>query len=768
MASAVPGSRMGGYGAPPMTSTGQRAGETGRPMTSISGTGFRSSNPNPESFDFVGSGVQRGPAPPLAEIADNGPEAKAKVMEKLVNKLLEESAAASIESDNNDYSLAYEKADAAVKKERQLCKHREMHNLMDQINLDLTYAVCFNMALVHEKREMYSEAINTYGIIVKNKQYSNSGRLRVNIGNLYFKQKQFLQAVRMYRIALDQLQDNQNKDLRLKIQTNIGKALIRAGQYREASEAFAEVLSSGHEDLSAAFNLVVCRYAIGKVEDMQAAFKQMLNIPVEDPVDDDDDDDEHAQVEKRKDPLTKYLLKKRARAMKMIQTASQLLAPIISKENWEEGYDWVIANLQQRYPNISSEIEIQKAVTYLKVKRFKEAITMLKAFEKRDRKLMAKAATNLSFLYFLDGPDTKSAVKYADMAVKNQRYNAKALVNKGNCCFALNDLERAKEVYLEAIGVESDCIEAIYNLGLVNKQMGTLKESLQAFEKLHSIVPKSPTVIYNIAHLHEMMGNFRAAAKWFNILITRVPTDPGILYRLGQICGKDEDETNAFHYHLESHKFYPVNLDVISWLGVWFVKNQIYEKAISFFEQATRVQPDEVKWKLMVTSCYRRMGNYQKALELYQDIHKQYPQNLECLRYLVAICKDLGTKHVEYQRELTRLERVNMQHTMVAGGGRTFAQFGGEQPAAPAPARRGAPQVEAPAANFQNFPAGGGGGEPQQQQRQQQQQQQPPQRQPQQQPPPAAKAPQGPAEDVDSADDWAISDEEELPGFNDD
>ena len=471
---------VGGYGAPPMTSTGQRAGDNGRPMTSINGTGYSSSNPNPNNaFDFTGTGVDRGPAPPLAEIADNGPEAKAKVMERLVNKLLEESAAASLPDENNDYSLAYEKADAAVKKERQLCKHREMHNLMDQINLDLTYAVCFNMALVHEKREMYSEAINTYGLIVKNKQYSNSGRLRVNIGNLYFKQKQFLQAVRMYRIALDQLQDNQNKDLRLKIQTNIGKALIRAGQYREASEAFTEVLSSGHEDLSAAFNLVVCRYAIGKVEEMQSAFKQMLNIPVEDPVDDDDDDDAHAQVEKRKDPLTKYLLKKRARCMKMIQTASQLLAPVISKDNWEEGYDWVIVNLQQRYPNISSELEIQKAVTYLKMKRFKEAITMLKAFEKRDRRLMAKAATNLSFLYFLDGPDTKSAVKYADMAVKNQRYNAKALVNRGNCCFAMNDLERAKEVYLEAIGVESDCIEAIYNLGLINKQMGTLKEALQ-------------------------------------------------------------------------------------------------------------------------------------------------------------------------------------------------------------------------------------------------------------------------------------------------
>lgn len=38
----------------------------------------------------------------------------------------------------------------------------------------------------------------------------------------------------------------------------------------------------------------------------------------------------------------------------------------------------------------------------------------------------------------------------------------------------------------------------------------------------------------------------------------------------------------------------------------------------------------KVKWRLMVTSCYRRMGNYQKALELYEKIHSDYPDNLEC------------------------------------------------------------------------------------------------------------------------------------------
>lgn len=37
-----------------------------------------------------------------------------------------------------------------------------------------------------------------------------------------------------------------------------------------------------------------------------------------------------------------------------------------------------------------------------------------------------------------------------------------------------------------------------------------------------------------------------------------------------------------------------MSLDVISWLGVWYVKSELYEKAIHFFERASQIQPDEV------------------------------------------------------------------------------------------------------------------------------------------------------------------------------
>lgn len=83
---------------------------------------------------------------------------------------------------------------------------------------------------------------------------------------------------------------------------------------------------------------------------------------------------------------------------------------------------------------------------------------------------MARVATNISFLYFLEC-DYKNAEKYADMAITYDRYHAKALVNRGNCLYMKNDFLRAKEQYLEAIGVEADCIEALYNLAFVNKKL---------------------------------------------------------------------------------------------------------------------------------------------------------------------------------------------------------------------------------------------------------------------------------------------------------
>ena len=79
------------------------------------------------------------------------------------------------------------------------------------------------------------------------------------------------------------------------------------------------------------------------------------------------------------------------------------------------------------------------------------------------------------------------------------------------------DFLRAKEQYLEAIGVEADCVEALYNLAFVNKKLNMFVEALQALEKLQTIISHVPEVIFQIANIHELMGNIKQALKWYQV-----------------------------------------------------------------------------------------------------------------------------------------------------------------------------------------------------------------------------------------------------------
>jgi intraflagellar transport protein 88 len=74
------------------------------------------------------------------------------------------------------------------------------------------------------------------------------------------------------------------------------------------------------------------------------------------------------------------------------------------------------------YANLAHDLEIQKALVYLKAKNFNMAIETLKDFERRDVKVASSAATNLSFLYFLEN-DLKNSNKYADLSLAADKYN---------------------------------------------------------------------------------------------------------------------------------------------------------------------------------------------------------------------------------------------------------------------------------------------------------------------------------------------------------
>merc|ERR1719379_953013 len=215
-------------------------------------------------------------AKPLEKKAPLTPEEKLRALEKEIHRLVEESA---ITREQGNLREALEKAKEAGKKERQLCRLREQQGLLDQLNVDLTYAVCLNLAIQHQANGNDNEALTIYTQIVKNKQYPFSGRFRVNIGNIYFKQEKWTGAIKMYRMALDQI-PNDVQAIRFKIMRNIGHAFFKMHQFPDAIDAYENLLIHGaqHLDFMTGFNLVLCYYALGDKDKMKSGFTKLLNI----------------------------------------------------------------------------------------------------------------------------------------------------------------------------------------------------------------------------------------------------------------------------------------------------------------------------------------------------------------------------------------------------------------------------------------------------------------------------------------------------------
>ncbi|XP_051259558.1 intraflagellar transport protein 88 homolog isoform X8 [Dicentrarchus labrax] len=639
-----------------------------RPMTAVRAAGYTSSLTRGSNFDPLGQ--SKGPAPPLEAKNEDTPEEKIKILEKKVNDLIEESCMA---QSMGALQLALEKAKEAGRKERALVRQREQSGNADHINLDLTYSVLLNLANQYANNEMYPEALNSYQVIVKNKMFSNAGRMKVNMANIYVKQKNYPKAIKFYRMALDQI-SNAHKEMRIKIMQNIGVVFVRMGQYSDAITSFEHIMSES-PNIKTGFNLILCYYAIGDRDRMKKAFQKLISVPLG--IDDEDkyipsndDTSSNMIIEAIKnDKLHQMERDLKVLAEKYIMTAAKLIAPAI-ENSFASGFDWCVDMVKSsQYVELANDLEINKAITYLRQKDFNQAVETLKTFEKKDSRVKSAAATNLSFLYFLE-KDYDQADRYADLAMNADRYNPAALINKGNTVFVKQDYEKAAEFYKEALRNDSSCTEALYNLGLTYKKLNRLEEALDCFLKLHAILRNSAQVMYQLANLYELLEEPQQAIEWLMQVISVTPTDPQALAKLGELHDGEGDKSQAFQHYYESFRYFPSNIDVIEWLGAYYIETQFCEKAIQYFERATLIQPTQVKWQLMVASCYRRSGNYQKALETYKDIHRKFPENVECLRFLVRLCTDMGLKEVqEYATKLKKVEKMKeMREQRVKSG----------------------------------------------------------------------------------------------------
>ncbi|CAF1310006.1 unnamed protein product [Adineta steineri] len=625
-----------------------------RPTTAIQGAGFSA---GPGAFGSYVAVSAAGPNP--FEKKEESNEEKARKIEKSIIDLVNESCLA---YEKNDSKTALEKAEEAVRNEKSLTRYCEEQSITES-DINLQGFVTLHCANMYTKCGMNTEAINQYNIILKNKLIPAHSRIRINMGNILLQSKQYVKALKMFRMALDQVSE-QNSDLKLKIRENIAATHIIMGQYGEAAQTYESIVQE-RANYRVCFNLLLCYHTLNQRDKTRSAFTDLLKIPFINSEDDYlvsmDKENKHANLVLeaiRDDRLRQYERKRRRFAEHVIITAAKLIGNNSDGE-FVGGYEWCIEQVRaSSYIELASGLEIQKAIAYLREDNFVKAIATLKEFEKAEAKLASAAATNLSFLYFLE-KDLNNAHKYADLALKSDKFNPASLTNKGNCCYAQEDYDKAQYYYEEALNIDAGSVEALHNLILTlikSRQFQRVKDYLH---KYTIIQPDNSQVFCLMAQVLQQTNDIDQAKSWYLQALSIHRTDGYLHRRIGELIDGQSNKSDALQYYFDAYRHNPCDIKTLEWLASYYIETQYPEKAVEFCQQAALVRPGEIKWHLMVASCYRRAGDYTAALEKYKWIHQHFPEDTDCIQFLIKISTDLGLHDREmYENELKKVNKL--------------------------------------------------------------------------------------------------------------
>lgn len=168
------------------------------------------------------------------------------------------------------------------------------------------------------------------------------------MGNIYFEQKRFDQALKMFNMALDST-TQQNKEMKMKIKKNVALVLVKQKKFGKAIEIYEDIINE-LPDFDVGFNLIVCLYALGEKEKMRTMFERLLLIPI--PGMDEEEQEELLQMQNKLDkpigevdPLKSYLKNKKKEALGYISQAAKLVAPFV-EHSIINGFDYVCQALK--------------------------------------------------------------------------------------------------------------------------------------------------------------------------------------------------------------------------------------------------------------------------------------------------------------------------------------------------------------------------------------------------------------------------------------
>lgn len=228
-------------------------------------------------------------------------------------------------------------------------------------------------------------------------------------------------------------------------------------------------------------------------------------------------------------------------------------------------------------------------------------------------------------------PDIKSKVTPQDLYCGSKNEQAMQFYTGAVVLAEQGHIEKAKDLYLKAIELDSAFCDAMDNLGQLLRSQGNLEKAIYWYKKSLKILPENPVALQNLALAYRLQGKMKEAIAEYQLLIKVDPKNPEGYYGLGTIYLDLKQYSNAVTQLKKAEKLYskkssPLVTDARYYLGISYFFLEDWTKAKGYFEQIYIEFVDDPAINLLLGACY-----------LYIK-----PKNRELARRYLNRAKELG------------------------------------------------------------------------------------------------------------------------------
>ena len=197
----------------------------------------------------------------------------------------------------------------------------------------------------------------------------------------------------------------------------------------------------------------------------------------------------------------------------------------------------------------------------------------------------------------------------------------------------------------------------LFQLAYFYEKDKNFSKAVEFFKSVLVIDRQNIPALLHLGFIYKAAKEYKKSLKCFRYIIEREPNNSKANFGLARLYQKmtNTNDNDTINFYLKSLKLEPDNFKANTELGIIYLKNKQYDKALKYLNHSRELKPNNVLCLNAIGNVYQELKDYNKAEEILTEAYKMDRNNLGVISSLGDILFTIG----KYESAVLKYEKAN-------------------------------------------------------------------------------------------------------------